>query len=226
MEYQKNEDGTDKLDDNGNPIPVITDKDEENDKVIKGLVDELKDLRLQNGIIKDLLEKKNEVPPIEPKTPVTEEEKLEALLDKKLLEREASNAQANKTTAFEKFVTDNKEFHPENDTTGLKRDALKKKFAQFSTDGLKTIDEFYSVIGDAKILLMGNDSKSETSMGTKIPNSHVPTPRNGTPPAKDDELTPKELKLAETTGRTKEQILKLKLKHPDLIRDLLEHVRD
>lgn len=224
MEYQKNADGTDKLDEQGNPIPVeITTEGKEAAEKAQ-LVEELKELRLKNGIMKDLLDAKPKEPEPQPKVPVTEEEKLEALLDKKLQEREALNAQANKIAAFEKFIADNKEFHPENDLTGLKRDALQKKFNSFNTTGLTTVEQFLTVIGDAKKLLVGNDSQQDTSKGTQIPNS--PTPK-GSPSGKQDEvLTPKELKLAESTGRTKEQILKIKLKHPELLNSLLEYVRD
>lgn len=227
MEYKKNEDGTDILDEEGNPIPIeiVTDEAKEAAKVKEQLVEELKELRLKNGILNDLLKSK-EPEVIPPKEPVTDEEKLEVLLDKKLKEREASNAQANKKAAFEKFVTDNKEFHPENDSLGLKRGLLEKKFAQFNTETLLTIDEFYSVIGDSKKLLVGNDNQLDISKGDPIPYSQAPTPK-GIPPAKKvEDLTPKELKLAEQTGRTKEQILKIKLKHPDFLADLLTRIRD
>ncbi len=226
MEFEKNADGTDKLDAQGNPIPVkvIDEKDKESDKVIANLVEEIKDLRLQNGVITDLLKKKQDLPPEPPKV-LTDDEKIALAVEKVLKGKESSNAQANKIAAFEKFITDNKEFNPENDPTGLKRDALKKKFNQFNTEGLFTIEEFISVIGDAKKLLIGNDIQLDTTKD-RTPYSNPPTPR-GNPPARVDEiLSPKEIKLAEKTGRTKEQIIKLKLKHPDLVNQMLEYVRD
>lgn len=230
MEYQKNEDGTDKLDEQGNPIPVeITDEEREAAKIktaIAPLVEEIKELKTSNSMLKDMI-KNNEksTPPEDPNKVLTEEEKIEALLDRKLADRLASDAQANKKAAFEKFITDNKEFHPDNDPTGLKRDALQKKFNQFNTDGLTKVEEFIAVIGDAKTLLLGNDSQQSASKNNNS-YSQSPTPR-GNPPAKKDEvLTPRELKLAEQTGRTKEQILKLKTKHPELVQNLLEYVRD
>lgn len=227
MEYQKNEDGEFILDENGEKIPVkTTKKDEESDKdkVIADLVEQIKDFRLQNATMKDVIEKGKETPPETPKE-LTEDDKIALKVKEALQAEKSSNAQANKKAAFEKFVADNKEFHPDNDQTGLKRDALQKKFNLFNTDGLVTIEEFYSVIGDAKKLLLGNDTPKEPSEEVKSPHSSTPTPKshpNGKP---DDVLTPEELKLAETTGRTKEQIIKLKAKHPDLVDDLSRYIR-
>lgn len=225
MKYQKNDDGSFVLDNEGNPIVELTDEEKEAAKDKSQLVDELKELRLKNGLMKDLLEKKEELPAPAPAAP-TEDDKIISVIKKVLDSEKASNAQANKTAAFEKFVAEHPEFNPENDSLGLKRNALEKKLAQFNVTGLTTLDEFYTVIGDAKRLLTGNDNQSTTPTGTQIPNSQTPTPKPNPSGKKDDELTPQELKLAEKTGRTREQMLKIKLKHPDLLRDLLEHVRD
>lgn len=226
MEYKKNPDGTDMLDENGQPIPVeITDeKDKEVAKVNTQLVEEIKELRLKLGITEKLLEDKKETPP-DPNKVLTDEEKLEALLDKKLKEKAALDAKDNKKSAFEKFVSENKEFSPENDPTGLKRDALQKKFNQFNTDGLSNVDEFISVIEDAKKLLLGNDKPIETSKEFN-PYSNPGRSNNNPSGKRDDELSPKEMKLIQQTGKTKEQILKLKAKNPDYFESLLQYVRD
>ena len=227
MEYQKNEDGTDKLDEQGNPIPVeiADEKEKEFAKVNTQLVEEIKELRLKLGITEGLLKDKEKEPVIDPNHVLTDEEKLEVLLDKKLKEKTALDAKANKKAAFEKFVAENKEFNPENDPTGLKRDALQKKVDRFNTEGLTTVDEFLSVIGEAKTLLLGNDKPIEPSREQNLYSN--PGKLNNNPSGKkDDELTPKELKLAQQTGKTKEQILKLKLKNPEYLEGLLKYVRD
>lgn len=227
MEYKKNADGTDFLDENGNKVPIeVTNDTDEAAKVKAQLVEELKELRLQNGLMKGLLEKANTPPePLpDPNKVLTEDEKI-ALKVKEILNSEkASDAQANKKAAFEKFVTDDMEFNPENDPTGLKRDALQKKFNQFNTDGLSTVEEFMAVIGDAKTLLKGNDTRLEPSK-VKTPYSNVPTPQSKPNGREEEVLSPQEIKLADSTGRTKEELLKIKLKHPDLVRDLLEFVK-
>lgn len=227
MEYQKNEDGTDKLDDDGNPIPVeiADDKVKEVAKVNTQLVEEIKELRLKLGITEGLLKDKDKKPELDPNRQLTDEDKLELLLDKKLQEKEALDAQANKTAAFEKFVTENKEFSPENDPTGLKRDALQKKFNLFNTNELTKVEDFLTVIGEAKTLLLGNDKQVDTS---KSINSYSNPGRinNNVLGNRESKLTPKELKLAQQTGKTEDQILKLKQKNPEYLAGLLDYVRD
>jgi DNA-binding phage protein len=228
-EYEKNEDGTDKLDEQGNPIPVtkVTDvKDTEVAKVNEGLVEQIKELRLKLGVTEGLLKEKEQNSGFDPNKVLTDEEKLEALLDKKLKEKAALDAKANKIAAFEKFIRENKEFDPGNDPTGLKRDALQKKFNQFNTDGLSKVEEFLPLIREAKILLLGNDSPVDTTKGDLNPYSNPGKTYNNPPVNKSTELTPKELKLAQQTGKTREQILKLKLSNPEYLEGLLSYVRD
>ena len=226
MEYKKNPDGTDMLDENGQPIPVeITDeKDKEAAKVNQQLVDEIKELRLKLGITEGLLKAKDEIP-LDPNKPLTDDQKIELLLEKKLKEKEALSAQDNKKSAFEKYIREHSEFNPENDPTGLRRDALQKKFAQFNTDGLTKVEEFYSLIGEAKILLLGNDKPTDISRETNLYSN--PGKSNNLPPAKkNDELTPRELKLIAQSGTTKERVLKLKATNPEFLASLLDYVRD
>lgn len=232
-EYEKNPDGTDKLDEEGNPILVkkVTDEELEVARVKKleednsSIVGELKEIRLKLGVAEGLLKSKEKEPEIEPKKDLTEDDKITLVVKKVLDEKDASDAQANKKAAFEKFVTDNKEFNPDNDPTGLKRDALQKKFDSFNTNEFVRIEEFLSVIEDSKTLLLGNDKLIDTSKDSEnpYPNSN---PKNKIKGKEEEELSPKELKLAETTGKTKEQILKLKIKDPDYLESLLEYVRD
>lgn len=228
MEYKKNEDGTDMLDENGNPIPVEPQGEPAGTDAIASaiapLVSELKELRASNSLLKDMLEHKEDPKPEQPVQPVTEEEKIAAIVKNVLQANKSSDAQANKEAAFEKFVAANKEFHPENDSLGLKAKALKDKFNQFNTEKLSSVDEFLAVISDAKRLLVGNDTQPEPSLDVnKLPSS--PAPRNQPSSKPTEELSPLEIKLAEQTGRTKEQIIALKKKHPDLIADMLEHIR-
>lgn len=225
--YKKDEEGNDLLDEQGNPIPLenTDDKEKEAAKEKENLVAEIKELRLKLGITEGLLkEKSDKKPEVDPNRQLSDDEKLELLLEKKLKEKDALNAEANKKAAFEKFVTENSEFNPANDPTGLKRDALQKKFSQFNSEGLTTVEEFTSVIKDAKRLLIGSDNLSETSGEINLPNP--PKSQGNTGGKKVEELTPKELKLAQTTGKTKEQILKLKNSNPDYLEGLLEFVRD
>lgn len=227
MEFEKNPDGTDKLDEQGNPIPVkvTDDKEKEFAKVKNDLVSEITELRTKLQVAQGLLDKKNEPDP-DPNHIPTDEEKLEALLDRKIKERDALNAKANKTAAFEKFVTEHKEFDSENDPTGLKRKALQDKFDSFNTSNLSKVEEFLSVIGDAKTLLLGNDSQVDTTKDRQNLYSNPGKLPNNPPAKRNDELSSKELKLIAQSGVTKEKIMKLKATNPEYLAGLLEYVRD
>lgn len=227
MEFEKDENGVEILDEQGNKIPIkiIDAKDEEFAKVKDQLVSEIQELRLKLGMTEGLLKEKEKVPESDPNKLLTDEQKLEAIVDKRLQAQAVSNAQANKKAAFEKFIIDNKEFSPENDPTGLKRNALQEKFNRFNADGLTKVEEFLSVIGEAKTLLLGNDSSIDTTKGTN-PYSNPPKNPNNPPAKRNDELTPKELKLIAQSGTTKERIMKLKATNPEYLRNLMEYVRD
>jgi hypothetical protein len=229
MKYKMNEDGTQMLDAEGNPIEDTDTKDEsELTEVNKQLVEELKELRTKNSFMKELLEANKDTPSKDtttPPQPPSEEERVAAIVKKTLEDQNSSKAQANKTAAFEKYVTDNKDFHPENDSLGLKRDALLRKYNQFNTDGLIEVEDYYSVIRDAHSLLGRHDTAPDTSKEFKNPYSSIPTPK-GTPPARDDvELSPKEKKFIENSNWTKERFLKLKAKDSAYVEDLMAYVR-
>lgn len=231
MEYKKDNDGNFILDEQGNKVHVeITDDANESDKKIAAalapVVEELKELRAERSLLKDMLKAEQDAKnPPTPPAPATEDDKIAAAVKKALDAEKSSDAQANKKAAFDKFVSENKQFHPENDTLGLKRKALEDKFNRFNTEGLNSVEEFISVIGDAKDLLVKNGSLPATNEDkTFIP--QAPLPRTGLPAPKDGDLSDREKKLMEKTGRTKEQILKMKEKHPDMLRDLLEFVSD
>lgn len=225
MEYKKNQDGTDMLDENGQPIPVeVTDDKKESAKVIADLVEELKVSRLKASTAEALLAANAEKKPEGEPKPLTEEEKIEKIVEETLSKKLAADAQENKKLAFEKYITEHKEFHPDNDPTGLKRKALQDKFDRFNTEGLKTVEEFLTVIGEAKTLLLGNDTEVDTTTRKNL--DSFPTPKGDPAGRQPEVLSPKELKLAQMPGNTKEKILKLKAKNPDYLAELLKYVRD
>lgn len=145
---------------------------------------------------------------------------IKAAVEEKLSERDASSAQSNKVAAVEKFVAENKQFHPENDVTGKLREALEAKLNAFNTNGLRTVDEFYSVIRDAASLL-GVNTAPQTS--SEVPNPYSATSRSSVTPlvADDKDLTPGEKRLIEKNGWTKERYVALKEKNPSYMQNLL-----
>lgn len=224
MKYKKNADGTDLLDNDGNPIPEENTNEEtitpEEAKRLKdaevSLLAEVVDLRKKN---RDLTEKKE--PKIE--TPVVEDEatKLANAVKKVLTEEKMENVKSEKKLAFERFITEHKEFHPDNDPTGLKRQALEEKLKDYNTE-VMSLDKFYDVIGEAQLLLTG-DNKSNTNRIANPYSSSAPS-RLMPKVVVNDKLTPQERKLVDRGSATEEYILKLREKRPHYLRQLLANV--
>lgn len=143
-------------------------------------------------------------------------------IEQKLRERDASVAKGNKSTAIERFVSENKAYHPENDPTGKKREALEEAIKRFNTEGLNSVEQFYNVARDAARLL-GEDTAPANPSDVEIQDTgHVSnqTPRVAT----DGDVSPEEKRLYESNGWTKEKYLTLKSKQPDFIYQLLNAI--
>lgn len=152
-----------------------------------------------------------------------EDEKIAAAIAKVLSQKEEDRAKANRKAAFDKFVAENKEYHPDNDPSGLKRTALEKELAQFNTNGIVETDDFVKVIGKANALLRGTDTPRQANTD----NPYSSTPSNPAPPAPgpDKDLSEQEKKLIDRNGWTKEKYMSLKAKMPDFIEGLIAGVR-
>lgn len=186
-----------------------------------GLVEEIKtDRTKRQDLVEEIKGLKEE-----PKTPVVEtpETDVATQVNKVLAERDASRAKANKKAALEEFVAGNKEFHPENDPTGLKREALEKELGGFNLDGVVEVKDFVSVIGKAKALLSGIDTAAQTPPEKEIKNPYSSTPQTPiTPePVEDKNISPTEKKVMEQAGMTSEKFLELKEKMPAYINKLV-----
>lgn len=226
MQYKKNADGSDMLDNEGNPIPEENTNEEtitpEEAKLLKeslaNTVDELKELRKKNKELSEKKESKIETPIIE-----DEATKLAKAVKAVLNSEKMENAKTEKVKAFERFITENKEFHPDNDPTGLKRQALEEKLKDYNTE-VMSVEKYYDVIGEAQLLLTG-DNKSNTNRVNNPFSSSIQS-RMTPKPVVVDKLTSKERKLVENGSATEEYILKLKEKRPAYLASLLERVRD
>jgi hypothetical protein len=231
MKNKKDADGNDLLDENGNPIPeenmnangdesISKEEADELKKALANTVEELKVLRKKN---QELTEKP---PVVTPPNPDDEATKIAKVVKQILTDEKMSNAKTNKQVAFEKFITENKEFHPDNDPTGLKRQALETKLSRFNTDDIIDMGEYYDVIKEAQLLLTKNDSSSNTSKD--IPNPYSSSSQSRVAPQKVviSELNPKEEALVKRGSATKEQILKMRVEKPAFLASLLERVHD
>ena len=66
-----------------------------------------------------------------------------------LSERDEEDSKQNKELALKAFLEKHKEFHPENDEGGLKLSSLERKLSRFNQFGLKSVEDFSSVLEDA-----------------------------------------------------------------------------
>ena len=187
------------------------------------VVDELKELRKKNQELAASAEKPAEAPKVDNNDIGTQVASIVHELRKQEKEAEAKN---NKTIAFEKFVSENKDFHPDNDPTGLKRKALEEKLSRFNTNGLESISDFYSVVGEASILLQGNDTHVNTSKEINNPYTSTGFPKVAPSGLKVSSLTPKEQKLVDQGFTTEEKLKKLKVSQPSFYNQLMERVND
>lgn len=232
MNYKKNSDGSDMLDEQGNPIPeentnpngdeTITSEEAKKLKdALTNTVEELKELRKKN---KELSEK---IAPVTPPEKIDDEStKIVEVVKKVLKEEKMSSVKTDKQVALEKFIAEHKEFHPDNDASGLKREALEKKLNRFNTDDIIDVNEYYEVIEEAYTLLGKNDNNQNTSKEIKNPYSSTVISRMTPKKTEVNELTPKEQKLVDRGATTKEYILKLREKNPSYLASLLQRVSD
>lgn len=151
-----------------------------------------------------------------------EEQKIAEVVQKILGNETQKSAERNREAAFTKFVTENNEYHPDNDAGGLKLAALKREFAAFNTTGLVETEDFVQVIGKAHALLRGTDTTRQTT--TAQPYSSTSSQPAAPAVVVDSKLTEQEKKLVEENGWTEEKFLKLKAKMPDVIEDLIKPV--
>lgn len=152
-----------------------------------------------------------------------EDQKIEEVVRKALAQRDQQSATSNRKTAFDKFVSENKDYHPDNDAGGLKMAALEREFAGFNTSALVAEEDFVKVIGKAHALLRGTDTQRqidpaqpESSLSNNPAQPHI---------TQDKDLSDTEAKLIQRNGWTKERFLALKAKMPDMVEDMVRDVR-
>jgi hypothetical protein len=168
---------------------------------------EIEDLKV---LLTQAIEKNNSAP--------TEDEKIANVVRAVLNEGKQEDAAKNKKAAFDKFVAEHTEYHPDNDAGGLKLKALEKEFSSFNTTGIVSIDDFVAVVGKAERLLRDTDTSRQTETIT-VPSTPAPSvaPRSTVV----DKISPSERAVIERNGWTEERYLKLKDSNPDLVASLV-----
>jgi len=186
---------------------LVADKETTN----SNLVNELKELRTKKGVTEG---NPGGVP--DGKTP----EEIEKVVAESLAKRDAEAAKANLDAARQKFLENNKEFHPDSDPGGIKFSALQKEFDSLKTDGASSQEDFLRLFD--KALRLVNPAKAiekvhlDASMKKEGGNpSSVPQTK----------LSDKELQLIKNVGWSEERYLKLKAEQPAYVTSLLDKVK-
>lgn len=173
------------------------------------LVEEIKDVRR----LKQEAEAKAE----ELSKQLHPEDETDIKIKKALSEERDKQAKVNRDIAMRKFQEENKEFHPDNDTGGLKMSMLESQLREFDTSEFFTVDEFISVFKKAKKLIEPDREEDRT---LTPPQDIVITP--GSPKsAPKTQLTSKELQVIKELGWTEERFLKIKKSLPKYVESLL-----
>lgn len=176
------------------------------DEVARGLVEEIKTLRQKNQELEAIGK---------PKTlPDDVTQKIAEALEQKQKE----DAKKNWQMALERFKSEFKEFHPDNDPAGIKFAIIEKELQTFNTSNLYTVEEQLEALKKAKRLTT-QSSGSDTER--IIPNAD--SPREGNAPKGDttSKLSVTEQQLIKQMGWTEARYEALKAKQPSFVAQML-----
>ena len=186
---------------------------------VNSTVEELKELRQKKQAAEDIakaaLDAGNKGGDVEAKA----REIVKSILD----EEKSTKIEMTRSQFEANFKTSNPEFLPENDPAGIKFEAFKKVLGRFNTQNLNDEESLATVYGDAYTLMTGTKPKSKQGSS---PYAFSPVSGGGVQVTTDGELSPKEQKLLESSGWTKEKYLKLKTNQPQFVNQLLSQVQN
>lgn len=147
------------------------------------------------------------------------EEKVKKVLEEKEVEKLAGL----RVSTEQKFKEIHSEFHPDNDSGGIKYAAFQAKLARMNLVGLKTEEEMWEVYNDAMVIL----NKGKTDVQSDF-NPYAATSKNSAGEPKggvNNKLASNELKLIAQLGWTEERYLKVKKSQPHYVATMLTHVK-
>ena len=239
MDENLNPDGTPKVPEGSVSLPKaeydkLVEELASKNQAVSNLVSEVKELREKKQLTESekasLEAKLKEIDNLKNLKPEEfTSEKIDSIINQRLNEtfskKEQEDRLKNRDSALSKFKEANKEFSESNDVGGLKFSALQKKLSMFNMDNPKSVEDFYSVFENARLLLKREVGEKDT---TPNPYSHTPS-NEGTVPKVDnlkDNLTPIEQKIIDRTfGGDAKRYLEQKMKRPDYVETLLKYAR-
>lgn len=192
----------------GEPVLESEVEKKENEVDTSGVVEELKKLRKSNAeLVKQLAEK--------PASPAPND--IEATVQSVLQKERDKAAVTNRETAISKFRDQYKEFHPDNDPSGIKFEALSRELNNFNTTGLTTVEDFLNVLDKARRLIVKPAEGEEERIVPDASSKESVSPKSSI----KTKLTDKENKVIKQLGWTEEKFLDLKAKQPAYVAKII-----
>lgn len=185
---------------------------------VNSTVEELKELRKKKQDAEDLLKAKGALDSVVDPVQIARDAALSVINEEKSNQIETTRQE------FEaNFKASNPEFLPANDVGGIKFAAFKKVLDRFNLSGVTKVDDLKNIYSDALTIMNGVAYKPKTESN---PYAFSPVSRSSIQETSDGDLSPKEQKLIESVGWTKEKYLKLKARQPGYISELVKQIKD
>lgn len=183
-------------------------------------VEELKALRTsKQEADAELTLLKSKLNPVDPPAQGNVAEEVKKVLDAK----EEENLKTTRGKIEQKFKESHTEFHPDNDTGGIKYAAFQSKLARMNLTGLKTEEEIWDAFNDALVILNKGKTETQTDFNPYAATNRTPA---GYPKGNENnKLSSAEVKLIGQLGWTEERYLKVKKSQPHYVDTMLAQVR-
>lgn len=179
----------------------------EHDKTVNGLVEQVKELRKQKQELQEQLDSKG--------GSGNGSEDVEEKVRNILAEEKKAQAKLNRERAWSRFLEKNKEFNPENDTSGLRKNAIENSLSRLNVSSSYSEEDFLRNLEDAKKLAFGEKSRPQEDFSSS--DSSQPPVGSGPESRSQAKLTPEQEELRKQKGWTPEKYLEMKAKYPRTI---------
>lgn len=182
---------------------------------VNALTDSIQNLRAKKAM--EALEGEGQSPDLTPDNkPKSEVDDVDKKIQEYFKRERESAKRVNKETALKNFFEKNKEFHPENDITGIRYQSLIKSLSRINMSSSNSVEDFYKDIEDAARLsglIKENPKQDAPIINKEASMSDTATPPKSTVVIK---LTPAQEKIRQESGWTVEKFVKLKTKYPHM----------
>ena len=146
-----------------------------------------------------------------------DDDPVERVVEKVLQRERAEKRKKNRTTALNRFWKSHPEYHPENDTNGLRMQNLEKTLnRRFNTSSSFEVEDIVQDLEDAHNYLSPEQSnREEVDISEYAPTSKTPSASNRVDDSK--RLNTEQERHRKRKGWSVEKYLEMKSKYPDII---------